>query len=252
MSGTITIFGTLNPPQATGAQLDNNLALVSAQAPIPCTASGSNVITLTQNSNVYTVTGYVQNMQVSFIVTSSNTGPTQAGISGLGSRSIYKDTPAGATALNGNELIQGNAATLMYDTALNGGAGGWHLFSSAAITDTNITPSSVTVNDATLTNLLSGTVSLTFAAVGANTSEDQSFSLTGPGFAVPHVGDFVQVIPPSLAPPGIGYNAMITGVGSITASTSAATVNVRAFNVTAASVSPPSGIYRYVASRYSP
>jgi hypothetical protein len=103
-----------------------------------------------------------------------------------------------------------------------------------------------------LTKVLSGSASLSFSAVAANSSEDQTFSVTGIPSILPNVGDFIQIVPPSLALAGIGFNAMVLSVGSLTASTSAATLNVRALNMVGATVQPPNGIYRYMATRSIP
>ena len=243
---TITQFAVLNPPAATGQQLDDDLSLVSAQAPIPCNASGSNTIALTQQANVYVVGAYSNNMQVSAVAASSNTGSVTAALGSLAALNVYKDTPSGPVLLVGGEIVSGCAFTLMYDAALNTGAGGWHLFTSTAVQQVKFGGNS------TITNVLSGTASLSFSGIAPNTSQDQTFSVTGIPTVLPLVGDFIQIVPPSLAVAGVGYNALITSVGSLTASTSAATINIRAWNVTGSSVTVPSGVYRYLTTRSVP
>lgn len=252
MAASLTQFAALNPPTATGQQLDDNFTLAGEQAPIPCVASGTNVITLVQQPNVITVPAYTNNMQISAVAAGTNTGATTAALGSLGALNVYKDTASGPVTLTGGEIVNGCAFTLLYDPVLNSGSGGFHLFASTAIAGTPISATSVEIGNSTITNLLSGVASLTFSAVTANSSQDQTFSVTGIPSALPNVGDFVQVTPPSLAAAGVGFNAMVLSVGSLSASTSAATINVRALNTGAASVTPPVGGYRYFAMRAVP
>jgi hypothetical protein len=255
---SLTQFALLNPPAATGQQLDDNIALVSAQAPIPCTASGSNTIVLVQDANTVPIIAYTNNMQVSFVAAGSNTSVVTIQVGSLPALTAYKSNPAlGPVALTGSpsELIVNCAVTAMYDPALGSGAGGFHVFTSTAMQGNAVNFSQVQIGASTaasITKVLSGTASLSFSIALANSSEDQTFSVTGIPSVLPNVGDFVQVVPPSLAVAGVGFNAMVLSVGSLSASTSAATINVRAFNTTAATVQPPNGVYRYLATRAVP
>src|ERR1035437_374938 len=114
--------------------LDNNIATLSAAAPISCAVSGTNALTLTQNaaglvpSSV--LTAYTQNQLFNGIASATNTGATTATIGVVGALNVYKDTAAGPVALTGGEIVIGCAFSLRYDSALNTGAGGFHLISS--------------------------------------------------------------------------------------------------------------------------
>src|SRR5216684_3542290 len=191
--------------------LDNNFTTFGALVPIPCGIAGTNTLTLTQNTvglvPTPTISGYSTDMLFNGIAAGTNTGPVQATVGAAGLLNVYKDTRAGPVLLTGNEIIIGNAISLLYDGALNSDAGGFHLIS-------------VQINgNSTLTNLLSGTVSITFTVAPGWTSQDQAFSITaGLASALPAVGDFMLVNPPSVAGLGIGYAGYVSTVASLNAS----------------------------------
>jgi hypothetical protein len=104
-----------------------------------------------------------------------------------------------------------------------------------------------------VSSLLSGnSPTLTFTATAGWSSQDQTFTLTGLPPAIPLPGDFVQITPPSLAATGVGYQGMVTAVGSLSLLLSVATVNVRLINSASASLASNSGVYRYLATRAVP
>jgi hypothetical protein len=256
-----------NNTQNSLVALDNNTITLSAQAPIPCTIAGTNTLTLTQNGAGVvpsaTISAYTTDMAFAGIATGTNTGPTTATVGSVGTIPVFKDTPAGPVQLTGNEIVLGNAITLLYDAALNAGNGGFHLISSTAITSTAITATSVQVNgNSTLTNLLSGnSPTLTFTATPGWSSQDQTFSVTAAlASALPATGDFMLVNPPSLGATGIDYRGYVTATGVFSVSlasasfsnVSVATLNVRLLNAASASLASNSGIYRYAAIRSVP
>jgi hypothetical protein len=257
MAYSITQFQNNTTNQLSA--LDNNFTTFGALVPIPCGIAGTNTLVLTQSATglvpTPTIQGYSTDMLFSGIAASTNTGPVTATVGSTGALNVYKDTAAGPVALTGNEIVAGNAISLRYDAALNSGAGGFHLTSSTATAGAAISPSSVQVNgNSTLTNLLSGnSPTLTFTATPGWSSQDQSFSVTAAlASALPAVGDFVLVNPPSLGAAGIDYRGYVSGVGSISSVASAATINIRLLNAASASLASNSGIYRYAAIRSVP
>ncbi len=258
MAYSITQFqnNATNPLSA----LDNNFTTFGALVPIPCSIAGTNTLTLTQNAPglvpTPTIAAYSTNMLFTGIAAATNSGPVTATVGSTGALNVYKDTGSGPVALVGGEIFIGNAISLRYDAALNLGAGGFHLTSSTiSFNGTAISPSSVQVNgNSTLTNLLSGnSPALTFTATPGWTSQDQTFSVTaGLASALPAVGDFVQVNPPSLAATGVDFRGYVTGAGSISSVASAATINIRLLNSASASLASNSGVYRYLAMRSVP
>lgn len=254
------------------AALDNNFTTFGALVPIPCTVAGTNALTLTQNSAglvpTPTISVYSTNMLFTAIATATNTGAVNATVGSTGVLPVYKDTSAGPVALTGGEIVNACAFSLWYDPALNSGGGGFHLSSSTASVNapasvSALSATSVQVNgNSTLTNLLSGTSpTLTFTATPGWSSQDQTFSVTAAlASALPAVGDFVQVNPPSLGATGIDYRGYVTATGVFSVSlasasfsnVSVATLNIRQLNAASASLASNSGVYRYVASRYTP
>lgn len=247
--------------------LDVNFSTVSAQAPIPCTIAGTNALTLTQNSvglvPSVAITSYSQGMVFSGVATGTNNGPVTATVGGAGVLNVYKDTSSGPVALTGtgNEIVIGNAISLRYDSALNGGIGGFHLVSSTATSGSAISPTSVQINgNSTLTNLLSGnSPTLTFTATPGWSSQDQTFSITAaltPAGVLPAIGDFMMVNPPSLGAIGVDFRGYVTGAGSLSLSStsivSCSTINIRLLNAASASLASNSGVYRYAAIRSVP
>ncbi len=256
MAYSLTQFANSPGPDQLAA-LDNNFVTLSVADPISCVIAGTNTLTLTQNAAGLvpstTIAAYSQNLLFTGIATATNTNAVTAAAGSLPALNVYKDSSAGPVLLSGNEIILNNAISLLYDGALNSGAGGFHLISSTASVSTAISPTSVQIDgQSTLTNLLSGTASLTFTATPGWTAQDQTFTLTGLPPAVPAVGDFVQISPPSLAAAGVVFQGMVTALGSLSSVASVATVNVRLNNAASASLASNSGIYRYVASRYVP
>lgn len=218
--------------QATGAQLDENWALVSAQAPIPCTSAGTNTITLTQKSNVYSVAAYSNNMQFSAVAAASNTGAATAQLGSLGALSIYKDSSIGPVALVGGEIIIGCAFTLMYDADLNSGAGGFHLFSTTGILGTTINPAAIKVGTgATLSRYLSRTASVSFSVINPNAAVESLFTLSG---VLPN--DAIILGPPSLtANNPVSYLGYVSATGSVV---------LRAVNAATTTVTVTPGVWR--------
>jgi hypothetical protein len=241
------------------SSLDNNFATVSAAAPISCSVTGTNILALTPNGAglvpSVALSAYTQNMLFTGIAAGTNTGATTAAVGSLPTLNVYKDTPGGPVALTGNEIVNLNAFSLRYDSALNSGAGGFHLTSSTAVTSTAINPTSVQINgNSTLTNLSSGnSPTLTFTATPGWSSQDQTFTVTAAlAASLPATGDFVQVNPPSLGAAGVGFSGYVLGIGSISSVASAATINIRLLNAASASLASNSGIYRWAAWRTVP
>lgn len=131
MPFTITAFANNTNP--TGPQLDNNFKAMALEAVTPCTVSGTNALTLTQKTFTYTIAAYEQNVQLSGVAVASNAAATTARLGALAFLKVYRDSPAGPVQCTGGEIVIGNAFTLMYDAALDSGAGGWHLFTTTAV-----------------------------------------------------------------------------------------------------------------------
>lgn len=210
MAGSITLFAAL--VAATGAELDENLTLVSNQAPIPCQTSGTNAITLTQLANTYPVAAYVALMQFAGVASGSNTGAVTARLGSLAALNVYKDTGSGPVPLVGGEIVAGNAITLLYDPTLNTGAGGFHLFSSTGLSTTAINPSTLQLGTGSILNrYLTNTLACTFSVFPPGTSQQSISALAGT-----QINDVVQIGPPSLASlQGLVFSGYVPAAGSV-------------------------------------
>lgn len=115
------------------AWLDANFAALGALTAIPCGVAGTNTITMTPNANAPQILAYANYQPFSGIAGASNSGPATVQIGSLGLLPIYKDTAAGPAVLNGGEIVAGCLFVITYDSALNGGGGGFHLFVGSLI-----------------------------------------------------------------------------------------------------------------------
>lgn len=117
---------------ATGAQLDDDFQAAALLAAIPCVVSGTNALTLTPETTPATpsVSAYQNYMLFSGVAANDNTGAVTAAAASLATLSVYKDSASGPVALTGAEIQAGNLIILAYDSALNAGAGGFHLLNA--------------------------------------------------------------------------------------------------------------------------
>lgn len=243
-----------NNTSPTGPQLDGDFAAVGALTVIPCVAAGSNSITMTPSANTPTVTAYANYGRYSAVATASNTGATQARIGALSLLNVYRDTPSGPIALVGGEIVINCAFTLIYDSALNSGAGGFHLVSQAntlpytgTVTNSSLafvnstlstlnlsggsiaTPTLTVAGGAALKRLLSTTATLSYTVTPAQTAQDQNMTLSGAS-----LGDVVQ-LGYTVAQVSANFGAYVPATG---------TVAVRLNNAGAASIAAFSVVMR--------
>jgi hypothetical protein len=230
MSNTITLFATLTNP--TLPELDADLTIVSNQAHVPCTVSGSDALTFTQIPNLaYTVAAYQQNLQLAAVASSTNGGATTGQLGALAILPIYKDGSAGPVPLTGGEIVSGNAFTLVYDVNLNSGTGGWHLYSSTADKGLPINPGTLQLGSGSVMDHYFTTLaSVTIPVVAGNSAQGVTILLGG---AVP--GDAVLIGPPTVHPTSLDLMALVSASGSIV---------LVALNPTAASQASIAAAYR--------
>lgn len=241
---TITQFGSDTTPSLS--DLDKNFEAFGVLAPIPCSVSGANALTLTQNqatqASSVPLTSYENYVAVCGIAASTNTGAATAQVGTLSALNIYKDSIAGPVALTGGEIVAGNAFTLQYDSELSAGAGGWHLISTTANVGATITPALVrastglqvgSTTNPTLTAILSAAATLTYTSIVPGSSQDQSFTMSGLS-----VTDVLAMGLPLPVSTGLTYSAYVTNAGTV----GVGTVTVRALNATSGSTIIPGTI----------
>jgi len=259
---------------ATGAQLDANFNAVGKLGIIPCAVSGTNALTLTPTAGIApTIAAYSNYLQFSGIFVASNTGAVTVQVGSLPALNAYKDSLAGPVALSGGESILGCAFLAEYDSALNTGAGGFHIYTNTGFAGGTVTGNIVlsgssligvgtsvgmTLNStlltgnslsitaaqlqigtgASLTHMVSGVGTLTFTVTPANTSQDQNIVVSGA-----QVRDVVAVGLGTSVPTGAGFTGFCSTIGTIT---------VRMLNPTASSISLTTLTIRAVAMGLTP
>lgn len=252
-----TIFGSLSGSIALSL-LDTNFAAVGALGVLPNTVTGSNTLALTQTANTPTIGAFANYLVLSAITGATNTSAVTAALGTITARNVYKDTAFGPVTLSGGEMRSLNAMQLMFDSALNGGTGGFHYRGGAGaeIVGQTLVPTALavvppgtlgslgTLNASLHAMLINQTTrqgTVTFTVLPANETQDSVFAL--PGCAA---GDNLLITPTAtVAVMGVGYTGFIAAAGTVT---------VRAYNVTAASIAAASlgGTFRITALRYSP
>ena len=230
-AASITLFSAQTSP--TGQELDNNFLAYAVFSNIPCTLSGTNAITLAQNSNTPTLTQLTNYIQFNGIIANTNSGAVTLTHPSFGTLNVYKDSAAGPAPLTGGELIQNNAASFRYDSSLNSNAGGYHVGTSTGFTGgtvtsnivlstavlsvvggtvgSTLTSANLVVNSgATMARLLSGTTTLTYSVTSASGVQDQSFAWAGA-----QINDSVA-LGLGTVPSGVGFTGFIGTIGTVT------------------------------------
>lgn len=183
---------SFGPPTttATGTNLDQNFSALASLVPIPCTASGTNSITLTPfTANVPTVTALANYSLFVAIAAATNTGAVTVTVGSFTALPVYRDSVTGPVALTSGQIVANNAIYLVYDSALNSGSGGFHLLNVP---------------------LTSGTVTETGSpTIGQIAQWSSGTSITGVG--VQGTGNVVLATNPTISGPTI-----TTGVGTFT------------------------------------
>lgn len=248
--------------QSTGAQLDQNFNATGNMGLFPCAITGTNAIVLTPTSGITpTVSAYADYMRFCGAVATTNSSAMTARVGALAILAVYKDSPLGPVACTGGEAIAGNMITLIYDSALAAGAGGFHLISntsyaggtlagSLGITTSNLTATTLNVGSlGSLTQLMVGASAATVARVLSAVSS-LSWSALVPSssalatIAVPgaQLGDVVALGLPAVSL-GINFGANVLAAGS---------VGVRANNLTTGStITPTAGNHRVMVTGFS-
>jgi len=166
--------------QRPGADLDTNFTAVGLLGMIPCTATGVNAIVLTPITNTApAIAAYSNYLCFTFVAGSNSTNSVTVQVSGLAALNLYK--AGGVTQAGSGDIVANQLYTIIYNLALNSGAGGFVITSS--ILPSSTTPgfgaqssiASATTTDlgALTTNnaLVTGTTTITSLGSSASTSQ---------------------------------------------------------------------------------
>lgn len=112
--------------------LDANFNALGVGLTIPCTAVGTNAITLTPLANFPAQTSYTNNAPVFGFeaVANTTTTPVTIQVGGLPALNVYKAN--GAAAIGANDFLIGLTYYVAFNSALNSNAGGWVLLNPGA------------------------------------------------------------------------------------------------------------------------
>lgn len=125
------IFAAQTTPQLV--ELDQNFTALGKLTPVPGVVAGTNALTLTPGADTPTVAAFSNYQQFTGIAAQTNSGSVTVAVGGLTPLIVYKDTLAGPVVLTGGEIVQHCAFSLLYDSALTAGAGGFHLQTGGAL-----------------------------------------------------------------------------------------------------------------------
>lgn len=118
--------GTVNnSARATLAELAKLLADISGTLTGGGTANG---ITVTANCGF---TSYANGRMIAFRAAADNTGAATLNVNAIGAKAIRKITSDGDVALAAADIQQDAVVSVLYNSSLNGGAGGWQLLNVA-------------------------------------------------------------------------------------------------------------------------
>lgn len=211
MTATITLFANLTAP--TTPQLDANFIAYSVFGNIPCAVSGTNSLTLTQNSNTPNLTQLTNYIRFSGVFANSNTGALTLQVAGFSALNGYKDSPSGPTAFVGGECIANNAFTAVYDSTLNANAGGYHVSTNTGFAGGTI--SGNVVLSGGILSVLGGSLgaSLTSTALLGNSLSITAQNITAQTLSISSVASVTKLFVGASAS---SLTRMINGQGTLT------------------------------------
>lgn len=123
-----TVFGNLAAGNQPASLFDTMFNIAGQQGNIPCTASGTNAITVTPSTNYYLPTAYTIAQIVSFKATATSTGNVTLAITGLAFVKLF--TAAGVQAASGDIVINTHY-TAQYWADLDSGNGGFIILNAS-------------------------------------------------------------------------------------------------------------------------
>ena len=122
-----TIFANLAAGNQPASLFDTMFNIVGQQGNIPCTATGTNAITLTPRTNYYVPAAYTDGQLVTFKAVVSSSGAMTMQLGGLGLVNLYN---AAGTQANTGDVVSGTNYMCAYFASLNSGAGGFIIINS--------------------------------------------------------------------------------------------------------------------------
>lgn len=120
-----TIFGALTNPKLV--DLDSDLASLASSIVLPCTASGTNVITITPVSQTLSVLSYSDKERYGFVAPATSTASVSLRVGVLPIVPLYKADGVSQCGLG--DINTDQYYDIVFLQALNGGGGGFEIIS---------------------------------------------------------------------------------------------------------------------------
>lgn len=117
-------FGTAVSPEPMSA-LDTQFTNVASGMTLPCTATGTNAISLVPTSSFPALTSYNELGGYRFVAINNSTAPVTASFNGLTFLNVYHAD--GVTQASVGDILAGSQYILTFHQPLNGGLGGFYL-----------------------------------------------------------------------------------------------------------------------------
>lgn len=117
-------FATKTSPNPMST-LDTQFGNVAQWSIVGCTATGTNVVTLTPILSGYTGPAYANFVAYSFIAANSSSGAVTLKVGSLAALNVYKSD--GTTQIGSGDIVAAQTYRVFYNGALNSSAGGWYL-----------------------------------------------------------------------------------------------------------------------------
>lgn len=149
------IIANLPTGNNPGADLDTNFNAVAAMAVLQCSATGTNAITLSQNSGQPAVTSYTNYLLVSFVAAAQSSSSVTANLNGIGSINVYR---VDGSPANAGDFIASGFYIMAYNSGLNSGTGGFQIVSTGTARQLPGTTTNDTANAGNLGELITSTV----------------------------------------------------------------------------------------------
>ena len=124
-----TTFGTLTSTSGSLALLDGNFNALGALVTVIGTVTGTNAIAFTQATNNPAIASYANYMRFGFVAANTSTGTVTFKVNSLAALNLYG--PDGVTQIGSGGIVTTVYYEVVYNSALNSGAGGFQLVSAA-------------------------------------------------------------------------------------------------------------------------
>lgn len=147
-------FGTLTGGNQPLSDFDQMFGVVGTMGQVMSTATGTNTIALTPNTNMPTISVYANYQLFGFVAANTTSGGVSINVSGVGALPAYASD--GVTQLSNGSLVAGVYYIFAYNSALNSGGGGFQIVSAQ--------PSTGSLTGPTVTKELAGSGTYTSPA----------------------------------------------------------------------------------------